>query len=90
MRTLNLKHVNLECDNCFIGFEVPVVRYTVATTQESETNRPMTVDCWHGGGSSRSELDIYDHMCVVVVCIRIAVFTSDAGLTELDSPSKHL
>ena len=28
----------------------------VATRQETETTRPIAVDCWHGGGSSRSEL----------------------------------
>ena len=52
--------MTLQCNNCFIGFEVPVVRCFVAKTYESEnpeTARLITVDCWHGGGSSRSELD---------------------------------
>ena len=53
---MHVKHLTEQCDNCFIGFEVPVVLCSVATTQESETNRLITVDCWHGGGSSRSKL----------------------------------
>ena len=28
-----------------------------ATPHKAETSRLITVDCWHGGGSSRSELD---------------------------------
>ena len=30
----------------------------VTKPHKSETNRLITVNCWHGGGSSRSELDL--------------------------------
>ena len=55
---LHLKHVPLQCNNCFIGFQVPVVSCFVATPHKPETSRLITVACWHGGVSSRSELDI--------------------------------
>ena len=52
-----LKHVTLQGNNCFIGFKVSVYRCSVATTQNAETTRLVTVVCWLGGSSSRSELD---------------------------------
>ena len=83
--------MTLQCNTCFIGFEVAVVRCSVATTDESETNRIRTVDCWHGGGSSRSKLDIYIYICIHICALEITkcVFSKTTGFECKKDMSNH-